>query len=110
MTAFKERIVKSLDSLEVAFKEVQKENNPGKIQIVRENGEKLVVKVGQIGDYTFQSNLDSQTMTMQSPQSGIHNYVWDSSNGFWKSNTEVHILEEILVREFLSHSKGMLML
>ena len=53
MTEFKERIVRSLNSLEVAFKEVQKENNPGKIQIVRETNEKLVVKVGQIGDYTF---------------------------------------------------------
>ena len=68
----------------------------------------LIITVKKVGDYTFNSDAGSQTFSLQSPQSGIHNYKYDTANSFWKSETQVHILEDILVREFISHSKGLL--
>ena len=74
----------------------------------RQDDTNLVITVKGIGDYTFSSDTASQTFSLQSPESGIHNYEYDTVNGFWKSKVQVHILEEILVREFLGHSKGLL--
>ena len=93
--------------MEIAFKELVTENDPGRMKVTRSDY-KLVISVKRIGDYTFMSDAPSQTFSLQSPESGIYNYKYDTENGFWKSTTQVHILEEILVREFIGHSKGML--
>ena len=94
--------------MEAAFDELVKENDKGAIKVTRNNDTNLVISVKGIGDYSFNSDTASQTFSLQSPQSGIHNYAYDTANGFWKSSVQVHILEELLVREFISHSKGLL--
>ena len=47
---------------------------------------------------------------MQSPTSGLYNYYWDENNKFWKSKVQEHIVDDLLVREFIMHSKGLLQL
>ena len=102
---FTQKTNETLDKLYVAFLQLAKENDAGFIQVQR-TPSSLVVTVKKIGSYTITSN--SGVFSMQSPQSGLYNYSWDSANGFWKSQTQEHILEELLVREFCAHSKGLL--
>ena len=83
------------------------ENDPGRISIDLK-GETLVISVKRVGDYTFSNDSSNQTFSLQSPESGIYNYKYDSANAFWKSTVQIHILEELLVREFIGHSKGLL--
>ena len=64
----------------------------------------------QVGDYTFTSDPGVQTLSLKSPESGLHIYTYDEANGFWKSSVQVHIMDELLVREFVAHSKGLLTL
>ena len=45
---------------------------------------------------------------LNSPTSGSNNYVYDRDNGWWKSLTQVHILDGMLVREMLKTCKGTL--
>ena len=85
-----------------------KENDPGRVTVERQKDGLLVIKVKQIGEYTFTADDASQLLMLQSPVSGMYHYNYDQANEFWKSQTQVHILEELLVREFCHHSKGML--
>ena len=70
--------------------------------------EELKVAVKKIGDYVFRVDKGVQTISLTSPESGTHIYQYDISNGFWKSSVQVHILEELIVREFCGHSQGLL--
>ena len=102
-------VEKTLDRMERAFKELAGENAPGRITVKRQGTtESLVISVKQLGDYTFSSDENTQIFSLQSPESGIHHYTYDEANKFWKSSVQIHILEEILVREFIGHSKGLL--
>ena len=79
---FTQRTTETLEKLYVAFLQLAKENDPGYMQVQR-TPTSLVVTVKKIGSYNIISN--SGVFSMQSPQSGLYNYSWDSSNGFWKS-------------------------
>lgn len=105
---YQTQVSSTLEKLETAFKELVLENDKGWVEIKSCDDTSLVVSIKSIGDYTFTSDSGSQTFSLQSPQSGIHNYRFDTANGFWKSMQQEHILEELLVREFIMHSKGML--
>ena len=104
---YQAQVDKTLRRLHKAFSELAGENDPGRISIDLK-GETLVISVKRVGDYTFSNDSSNQTFSLQSPESGIHNYKYDSANAFWKSTVQVHILEELLVREFIGHSKGLL--
>ena len=84
MQFYQERVIRTLNRLEVAFNEIIKENDPGRITMERDN-DRLVVSVKRIGDYTFSSDDGTQTFSLQSPESGIHMYKYDEVQGFWKS-------------------------
>ena len=78
------KLSETLDKLEAAFEKVAQENDAGKITVSRQEGG-LLVTVKKVGVYTFSSDAGTQTLSLQSPESGIHVYEYDSANGFWKS-------------------------
>lgn len=75
-----------LNRLEVAFEELAGENDPGRITQKRNGNSELIVTVKQVGDYTFTSDPAVQTLSLKSPESGLHIYSYDEANGFWKSS------------------------
>ena len=105
---FDEKVTDQFDKLEYAFDKIASENDAGRITVTRDGNETLVVEVKKIGIYAFRTDASVQTITLTSPESGTHIYQYDIGNGFWKSSVQVHILEELIVREFCGHSQGLL--
>ena len=68
----------------------------------------LLIDVKNVGPYRFFVDMGDQLFQLHSGDSGLYQYQWDESENFWKSTSQVHILEELLVREFIMHSKGLL--
>lgn len=101
-------LLKRLDS---AFTELRAINDPGKITVTRVSPVELQIKVAKTGTYRVYCDSaasDSQYLYLQSPLSGIYNYKYDEGNQQWKSETQVHIIEELLMREFITFTKGTL--
>lgn len=46
----------------------------------------------------------SGMFSMRSPESGMYNYEWLEDNQAWYSKTHVHVMEELLTREFIGHT------
>ena len=70
----------------------------------------MVVTVKDVGPYTFQIDDATNLFQLISPVSGTYNYEFDVNNGFWMSKEQVHIMDELLSREFLAHTRGLLIL
>ena len=68
----------------------------------------LLIEVKNVGPYRFFVDMEQQLFQLHSGDSGLYQYKWDEGENFWKSTSQVHILEELLVREFIMHSKGLL--
>jgi len=60
------------------------------------------------GTYIIAKELETKTIALTSPLSGLFKYKYDSSSGYWISIKDNHILDELLIREFCHHSKGLL--
>jgi frataxin-like iron-binding protein CyaY len=105
---FSELVQQLISKLDTAFEELKKANDQGKIALQRVSPTELIVKVQKIGNYRIYSDPSQQFVYLQSPQSGLFNYKYDSQNGQWKSQTQIHIVEELLMREFITFSKGTL--
>jgi frataxin-like iron-binding protein CyaY len=99
----------TLDGYERSFEVLKKENNAGHIKIEKTEDD-LTIHVKDIGSYKFYSDATIQVLAMQSPSSGLYNYYWDEDNKFWKSKVQEHFIDDLLIREFIGHSKGLLML
>ena len=82
---FEKTVREYMGKLENAFLELSLENEPGKISITEMGLEVLEVEVRKVGNYHFSINPSKQTLTMQSPESGLNVYTWDETNQFWKS-------------------------
>ncbi len=105
---FSELVQQLISKLDTTFEELKKANDQGKIALQRVSPTELIVKVQKIGNYRIYSDPSQQFVYLQSPQSGLFNYKYDSQNGQWKSQTQIHIVEELLMREFITFSKGTL--
>ena len=104
---FLELVEKSLDKYETAFLNLQQQNDKGHITVTRQEME-LLIDVKHVGPYRFFVDVQEQLFQLHSGDSGLYQYKWDDTENFWKSTSQVHILEELLVREFIMHSKGLL--
>ena len=69
----------------------------------------LTVKIASKGSYRLYAG-DNGQLFMQSPVSGLYMYEWDRKNGQWKSATQEHIMEDLLVRELLTMTNSVLKL
>lgn len=74
-----------MTKFEVAFNELKKANDQGRITVARVNPKELQVKVTKIGTYRIYADESTQHVYLQSPQSGLYNYKYDSGNQQWKS-------------------------
>ena len=68
----------------------------------------MEIGVKNIGPYRFWIDEATNLFQLISPISGTYNYSFDESNGFWVSKEQVHIMDELLSREFLAHTRGLL--
>lgn len=68
------------------------------------------VTVKDKGTYKLYADMESRRLFLQSPVSGMFRYEYDSRNKHWKSDGQEHIIEDLLVREFLMVTNGMLSL
>ncbi|CDW73433.1 UNKNOWN [Stylonychia lemnae] len=107
---FDNKVVESLAKFQVAFDQLKSQNPQGKIEIVKKSPTELEIKIKQFGSYRFYADQSSMQLFLQSPESGLHNYQFDSNNGQWTSMMQVHFLEELLVREVTPKTNGMLVL
>ena len=69
----------------------------------------MQVKVTKVGTYRVYSDEQTQYVYLQSPQSGLYNYKYDAVNQQWKSEgMQSHIIDELLMRDFITFTKGTL--
>lgn len=77
------------------------------VSIEEFTGEALKIKVGKkLTSYIF--TAESDLIVMTSPISGFFKYTYDLDSGFWVSERDQHILDDLLIREFCKHSRGLL--
>ena len=100
----------TLSKFEKAFIVFVSENDRGHIKVDRKDDFELSIDVNGIGQYRFFTFPGTEQLTMQSPVSGLYNYVFDTDNQFWKAVVQEHIIEDLVIREFIMHSKGLLKL
>ncbi len=93
-----------LNSLSLAFQSIDDTN----ITLEELNDTTLTIKAGKIGNYIFTIDSDQLQITMNSPVSGYFKYYYNKTNGFWCNIKDEHILDDLLIREFCKHSKGIL--
>jgi|LauGreDrversion4_2_1035121.scaffolds.fasta_scaffold157113_1 frataxin-like iron-binding protein CyaY len=99
-----------MNKFEVAFNDLKKANDQGRITVTRVSPKELQIKVTKIGTYRIYADESTQYVYLQSPQSGLYNYKYDIGNQQWKSEMQSHIIDELLMREFITFTKGTLTL
>lgn len=99
-----------MNKFEVAFNDLKKANDQGRITVTRVSPKELQIKVTKIGTYRIYADESTQYIYLQSPQSGLYNYKYDIGNQQWKSEMQSHIIDELLMREFITFTKGTLTL
>ena len=99
-----------MNKFEVAFNDLKKANDQGRITVTRVSPKELQIKVIKIGTYRIYADESTQYVYLQSPQSGLYNYKYDIGNQQWKSEMQSHIIDELLMREFITFTKGTLTL
>jgi frataxin-like iron-binding protein CyaY len=99
-----------MNKFEVAFNDLKKANDQGRITVTCVSPKELQIKVTKIGTYRIYADESTQYVYLQSPQSGLYNYKYDIGNQQWKSEMQSHIIDELLMREFITFTKGTLTL
>lgn len=64
---FRELVQGLIGRLDVAFEELRKNNDAGKISIQRVSPTEMIIKVQKIGNYRVYSDVDQQFVYLQSP-------------------------------------------
>eukprot|EP00347_Sterkiella_histriomuscorum_P003235 403365073 len=109
-TEFKNVCIDTIQKYELAFTQLEAENPKGKLEVKRASPLELQVLIKSLGTYKFYVDEQEQQFFLQSPESGLHNYKWDGDNQQWKSISQVHFMEELLLREVTPKTNGMLTL
>lgn len=60
------------------------------------------------GIYLIDIETDSKLISLNSPVSGYFRYCFDSESGFFVNVKDQHIIDDLIIREFCKHSKGIL--
>ena len=93
---------------------IELEENDRNIKLEYNNKDKynlsIKVNVKDIGTYIFVKELETKLFTLTSPISGLFKYYYDQQSKYWRSIKDNHIFDDILIREFCLHSKGILQL
>lgn len=70
----------------------------------------LSIKAGKVGNYIFKIDEEMLNISFTSPVSGYFKYTLNQTSGFWENIKDQHILDDLLIREFCKHSKGLLII
>lgn len=104
-----EKYIKALHS---AFINISKDNPDMKVTM--DDDDKcliLSVLVPKFGTYYIKRELDLKMLSLTSPLSGsLYKYTYNTATNEWINESDKHNLEELLVREFCYHSKGLLLI
>jgi len=100
---------KYLALLKSAFINLMEFDNKIRIEIDRMNLY-LKIYVETVGVYIINKELESKMISVTSPISGLFKYKFDCSTNYWRSPKDKHIVDELLIREFCNHSKGLLII
>jgi frataxin-like iron-binding protein CyaY len=98
---------KLINALHSGFQELKKYDENIKIEKDPRNLH-LKIIVNKVGSYIIVKELETRQIAMTSPLSGLFKYKYDPVSKYWISTKDSHILDELLVREFCKHSKGLL--
>jgi len=75
--------------------------------MIRVRGEYLLIDLGPVhGQYTIQTDVETGTMQLQSPLSGIIPYYYDPHTKDWCSRYDDHNLVGMLVRDLIRQIQG----
>ena len=105
------RVKTSLATIKQGLEQLIPENEPSHLSIhYAPDKFEMEVTVTGVGLYKFWIDDSTNSFQLISPVSGTYNYEWDAKNNFWMSKEQVHIMDELLSREFLAHTRGLLIL
>lgn len=101
---------KYLNKMKDAFRELLNQDKDLSMEIDPRYNMFIKIHVKKLGTYILSKELETKYLTLTSPISGLFKYKYDSANSYWINVKDHHILEELLVREFCQHSKGLLII
>ena len=93
-----------IKNLYESFKKIEDSD----VIIVSYKKDELVVNVKTKGDYRIIIENDTNLLALTSPITGFFKYEYNQVSNFWESIKDQHILDDLLIREFCKHSKGVL--
>jgi frataxin-like iron-binding protein CyaY len=68
----------------------------------------LKINVKGVGIYIISKEVETRQISLTSPISGLFKYQYDPVSQYWVSTKDTHIMDDLLIREFCKHSKGLL--
>lgn len=103
---------KMFDKCIESFQELETQDKNVKVELNKNDKYQFTIKihVKDIGVYVLTKELETKSVSLLSPVSGFFRYKYEPSVSFWRSEKDSHILNELLMREFCKHSKGLLII
>jgi frataxin-like iron-binding protein CyaY len=98
-----------INTLKSCFDELLVQNKDMTMNIDKNNNF-ISIDVKKVGTYIIAKELETKLIAVTSPMSGLFKYKYDPVSRFWISTKDSHIMDELLIREFCHHSKGLLII
>ena len=95
-SVFNSKISKTFEKFQIAFELLKIEHNPASIMVTKKLDE-LKIDVLKVGTYSLRHG---RCLVLVFPVSGMYTYELEEARSFWKSTVQVHIIDDLLVREF----------
>ena len=87
------------------------DDNNVTIEELKENYLKIKILHNRTNKYyIFETDEDNKLITLNSPISGYFKYKYNQKSEFWESIKDNHILDDLIIREFCQHTKGLLII
>ena len=96
---------KYFDRLKSGF---ERYNHKGAQVKIDDAAQIITVSVTRVGTYRIAVDYANEHVSLLSPVSGIFFYKFDPAEKQWASVKDGHVLEDLLIREFIRHSVGLL--
>jgi len=105
---FRSRVDQTFASINAGLADMQETNREAKrtFDIEHTAHSFNIVLDNDIGTFMFTLEPHTQKLCLQSPESGVHKYVWETVNERWISDSDQHQLVELLMRDLMKHCMG----
>jgi frataxin-like iron-binding protein CyaY len=103
---------KMMKNLKNAFEDLSLSDSNILIEADNKTPYNLAMKINVKGQgvYIIAKELETRSINVTSPLTGLFKYSYDPISKYWKSLKDGHIMDELLMREFCKHSKGLLII